>query len=258
MEPGWTVVDGKKESAAQLPRRMQTGDPIKCLDAWVDSKKTAPPARFTKASLLEAMGKIHTFVQNDAYKKKLKETSGLGTEATRTQIIEGLVKRNLLKTSGKHVISSDSGRALVNSIPESLRDPGMTALWEDALELVAKGQMSEDDFLARQAKAVTSLVNKVSGSDFGAFQGIPESGSKKSSGKSGKKAGSGTKKTSQPKSGADNGKDAEVCPECKEKSLARRKSKKGSWYWGCFNKGKHSDGGPVFRPDNKGKPGERK
>ena len=231
VDPGWTVVDGKIPGGVELPRKMSRKDSVKCKDAWVESKKTSPPSRFNKASILEAMSQVHKFA-GEKYRRKLKETSGLGTEATRTHIVEDLVKREFLQNKGKKLSSTQKGRALIDSLPESLRDPGMTALWEDALEMIASGKLDQAEFLQRQTKSVSSLVDSTLRMDCGSFQNVQDSGKSK-----------GGKKSKG------NGKEPVKCPECGEKSLKRCKSKKGSFFWGCFNKEKHGDGNPVFRPD---------
>lgn len=239
LQPGWTVVDNIKTTSAVLPAGMKEGDRVDCTQSWYESKKTTAPPRFNKSSLIEAMGKVHNFVQNEQYRKKLRETSGLGTEATRTGIIEALVKRQLLKNPGGKLISSEAGRALIQSLPQTLSDPGMTALWEDALEMVSRAEMDIGDFMQKQEKNVQWLIGEMSKADFSVFANIPDTVAKKSK----------TKKADA---------SAEDCPVCKEKSLVRRKSKKGSWYWGCFNKEKHPDSNPVFLPDKKGKPDRKK
>jgi len=205
------------------------------------------------------MSKIHLYCRRESLRKKLKENSGLGTEATRTSIIDGLVKRKLLTSKGKQLVSTDFGRKLVDSVPHLLRDPETTALWEDTLERVARGESSEQEFLRMQEQVVTQLTSQVATEQELAFAPGDRSGQAGKSGKSagGKKQG-GKKSGSQAGSGSGAGgssKDARKCPVCGEKSLKRLKNKQGGYYWGCFNKESHPEEKPVFRPDNDGKPG---
>ena len=121
-----------------------------------------------------------------------------------------------------------------DSVPHLLRDPETTALWEDTLERVARGESSEQEFLRMQEQVVTQLTSQVATEQELAFAPGDRSGQ---AGKSGKSAGG-------KKQGG-------------EKSLKRLKNKQGGYYWGCFNKESHPEEKPVFTPDNEGEPGSR-
>ena len=247
-DPGWTVVDGGPSKSTELPRGMKQSDPVECAGAGYEQKQTSPPSRFSKATLLEAMSQIHLFCRQKSLREKLKENSGLGTEATRTSIIDGLVKRKLLTQKGKQLVSSEFGRKLVDSVPNVLRDPGTTALWEDSLGSVAKGESSEVEFLRMQEQLVSSLTSQVIGQGDLPFEAGDSPGQAGGGQKGKKKSGAGA-------GGSSN--NARKCPECGEKSLKRLKNKQGGYYWGCFNKQSHSEEKPVFKPDENGKPGSQ-
>jgi len=251
-DPGWTVVDGGPSKSTELPRGMRREDPVECVGSGNQRKQTSPPSRFSKATLLEAMSQVHLYCHREALRKKLKENSGLGTEATRTSIIDGLIRRKLLQHKGKQLVSTEFGRSLVDSVPNVLRDPATTALWEDSLGSVAKGQSSEAEFLRMQEQFVSQLTSHVAQAADLPFQAGDSSGQ-------GKKGGQGSKGKSGSDSGSGSGagSNARKCPECGEKSLQRRKSKQNKWYWGCFNKESHAGEKPVFLPDDNGKPGSR-
>ncbi|WP_299144605.1 DNA topoisomerase, partial [uncultured Vibrio sp.] len=90
-----------------------------------------------------------------------KETAGLGTQATRAAIIETLKKRGFVEAKGKKLLSSEAGRALIQALPNEVSNPVMTAMWEQALESIAKREMSLDDFMQNQEGFVRAIVSKV-------------------------------------------------------------------------------------------------
>ncbi|MBU2818537.1 DNA topoisomerase 3, partial [Acidithiobacillus ferrooxidans] len=101
--------DDSEEAPLSLPV-LAKGEVLAVTAADVQAKQTKPPARFTDGTLIEAMSNIHKFVEDPEAKKKLKETSGIGTEATRAAILETLLKRGFIERKGKQVISTQAGR----------------------------------------------------------------------------------------------------------------------------------------------------
>lgn len=165
-DAGWSVLygaedkdDDDEEDAKSLPS-MAKSDPVKVEGGRIDSKRTQPPKRFTDGTLIDAMKQVHRFVKDPEIKKKLKETSGIGTEATRAAIIETLLdaKRGFLKREKKFLISTNTGRDVVDSVPEDVADPGLTALWEDALGKVEAGSVSSDQFMEVQAASLRKRI----------------------------------------------------------------------------------------------------
>ncbi|MCZ5415360.1 DNA topoisomerase, partial [Escherichia coli] len=88
-----------------------------------------------------AMKNAASQVCDPKLKKVLRENAGLGTEATRAGVLEVLFARQYLEKSGKHIRSTQRGRELTAALPEALTSPGMTALWEQALDDIAQGRM---------------------------------------------------------------------------------------------------------------------
>lgn len=157
---GWRAVMGgqdKPEDTQTLPL-MKVGDVVDWVDGRVDHRQTKPLPRFTDGTLIAAMSSVHKLVTDPKIKARLKETSGLGTEATRANIIETLLKREFIERKGKQVLSTERGRLLVAALPEVLTDPGVTGLWEDALSEVAAGTRTLQDFEDRQRAFVTKRV----------------------------------------------------------------------------------------------------
>ena len=128
---GWKQLWGKEDSDdeqqdALLPV-VKKGQILHCEKGEIVSKKTQPPKPFTDATLLSAMTGIARFVQDKELKKILRETDGLGTEATRAGIIELLFKRGFLYKKGRNIHSTEAGRILINALPDVATQPDMTA-----------------------------------------------------------------------------------------------------------------------------------
>lgn len=158
---GWRAVMGGQDKPAEdvqtLPL-MKVGDAVEWQDGRVDHRQTKPPARFTDGTLIAAMSSVHRLVTDPKIKARLKETSGLGTEATRASIIEVLIKRGFVERKGKQVLSTESGRVLIAALPPALTDPGVTGLWEDFLADVAAGTRTLAEFETQQKAFVTKRV----------------------------------------------------------------------------------------------------
>jgi len=124
------------------------GTVLACRDGKVLNKKTEPPKAFTDATLLQAMTGIARFVSDVELRKILKETDGLGTEATRASILEGLFSRQFLERDGKSIRATPIGRGLVKALPSIATYPDMTAHWERNLCDMAAAKYSQEPFMA--------------------------------------------------------------------------------------------------------------
>lgn len=151
--------DDATDSGSLLPT-CAVGEAYQTGDVAATSGQTKPPGYFTEGTLLDAMEKAYQFVKDPAMRQKLKDIEGIGRSATRAAIIDRLLKVGLLfKEKGKKFLRpSPSGMELVDLVPERLRDPATTALWELALDGVAKGKLSYDDFYAKQIESITKMV----------------------------------------------------------------------------------------------------
>ncbi len=166
LKPGWKAVykDAEEESDAQNDEESQIFPDIKkdsdlfCHEAKKAEKKTKPPARFTEGTLIKAMTNVHLLVSDPVQKKKLQEKKGIGQEATRTHIIENLFNKQLLLKQGKQLVSSDAGRVLVHALPKKIIDPGLTAIWEDALDRIADGTLDAKSFKEKQDAWIAQIV----------------------------------------------------------------------------------------------------
>ncbi|KDE34232.1 DNA topoisomerase III [Kosakonia radicincitans UMEnt01/12] len=162
---GWKVLFGKddEEQAPQgdgdVPLPELSKDSI-CAVTGVDvnEQMTRPPAHYTFATLIAAMMNASKFVTDLTLRRVLKENAGLGTEATRAGIIEQLLKRDFVQLKGKQLRATELASDIIDALPVQLTEPGMTALWEQALDEVAAGKMQLSDFLVRQASWTQKLV----------------------------------------------------------------------------------------------------
>ncbi|MEH6346323.1 MAG: DNA topoisomerase III [Bermanella sp.] len=197
---GWKVLYGedKKDKAPLSLPNIKAGEIWLCVQGLINDKKTQPPEFFTDATLLSAMTGISRYVQNKEIRKTLKETDGLGTEATRAGIIELLFKRKFLKRQGKQIHSTEVGSALINSLPESAITPDMTAQWENQLNAISEKQISYQGFMAPMNRHLFSLIGQAKEHIPQALQGVKSSHNPFSKKKPRKKSSTSNRK---PKSG---------------------------------------------------------
>ncbi|WP_027849899.1 DNA topoisomerase III [Marinospirillum insulare] len=168
LDKGWKALlperkDNKEDteySAVQLPKVVK-GESVLCIDGRLDEKQTSPPKHFTDASLLAAMTGIARFVTNPEIKKVLRETDGLGTEATRAGIIELLFKRGFLTKQGKEIHATSVGKQLILALPEAMVVPDMTAHWEAQLEAIAEKRLNYNQFMQPLLEGLSQLISQV-------------------------------------------------------------------------------------------------
>lgn len=170
LEPGWQALElrkaepasGERKAAAPLPR-LKKGAPLLARSCAVLSRKTQPPQPFTDATLLAAMTGIARFVNDPELRKTLRETDGLGTEATRAGIIETLFKREYLVKEGRHIRSTPRGRELIAELPTVISAPDRTAHWESTLEQVRFGACQPTAFIAQLQTEIRELIGDMTG-----------------------------------------------------------------------------------------------
>ena len=150
------------EREQNLPSLRQ-GDRVEILSARADAGKTAPPKRYTEATLLSAME--HPGVADREQGKILEETGGLGTPATRADIIEKLFSAFYMERRGKELVPTSKGVQVVGLAPADLRSPLLTARWERRLGDIAQGREKEGAFVAEMRKFAAGLVAQVKASD---------------------------------------------------------------------------------------------
>ncbi len=156
--------ESEDEGEQSLPALRQ-GDKLAVSALMLRPGKTSPPGRYTEATLLSAMEHPSATVSDKKLSKILEETSGLGTPATRADIIEKLFSSFYIERRGKELVPTSKGLQLIELVPEELRSAELTARWEDTLAAIAKGTASDRDFVADMRQYATELVKQVKASD---------------------------------------------------------------------------------------------
>ncbi|MBN8442054.1 MAG: DNA topoisomerase III [Thauera sp.] len=154
------AADGVEAQRSQVLPPLASG--LRCGVEQVELKalKTLPPQPYTQGELVKAMKGVAKLVDDPRLKQKLKETTGIGTEATRASTITGLLDRGYLLRKGRTIRASAAAFTLIDAVPAAIADPGMTAIWEQALDMIEAGQMTLDTFIAKQSAWVAQLVQE--------------------------------------------------------------------------------------------------
>ncbi|AMB86498.1 DNA topoisomerase III [Pseudomonas agarici] len=168
VEPGWkralpealAPTKGREPAEPQALPALREG--CECAVNRVDLKDlwTQPPKPFTEGDLIKAMKNVAKYVEDPRLKQKLKDTTGIGTEATRAGIIQGLLDRHYLVKHGKSLSATSAAFSLIDAVPRAIADPGTTAIWEQALDMVQSSEMSLEEFVAKQAAWMSKQVGR--------------------------------------------------------------------------------------------------
>lgn len=172
---GWQAVFGAEDPDADEKDDTDAGDTLPAIvdgahgtlgDAALKPRKTTPPKRYTDGELVADMESVAKYATDPAIKARLKETAGLGTDATRASIVKTLRERGYIEDQGKHIVSTPIGRELVDVLPAPITDPATTALWEERLNEMRRGELpatARDEFVAKVAGNITRLVTTIRG-----------------------------------------------------------------------------------------------
>ena len=160
--PGWKILFGKSldedDDTPQALPTLKQGQICQISDSEIKTLQTSPPNHFTEGTLLTAMKNAARFVTDERLKQRLRETEGLGTEATRAGTIQGLIDKGFLQKKGKSLLATEAAMMLMDSLPTMLKDPGLTALWEQALNQIAERTLSLEVFMQKQETFVRHLM----------------------------------------------------------------------------------------------------
>lgn len=162
INPGWKILftSGDDEAEIQSLPVLSKNRVCTVTDTEIRALKTQPPQHYTEGTLIAAMKNASRFVTDERLKQRLKETSGLGTEATRAGIIETLLKRGYIKKQKRYLVATSSAMTLIDLLPDIVKDPGMTALWEQALDEIAAGKLPLAVFLQKQSIWISKMVEQ--------------------------------------------------------------------------------------------------
>ncbi|UJF19859.1 DNA topoisomerase III [Vibrio sp. SS-MA-C1-2] len=164
--------NNREEEQPKVPA-LKEGTELHCIEGQVLDKMTEPPKMFTDASLLQAMTGISRFVLDSELKKILRDTDGLGTEATRAHILELLFKRQLLLRKGKVINASDAAIALITALPNEVTYPDMTAHWEHQLQDITDKKCAYAPFIDNLTLKLNGMISNVKSNPVpDVFQGL--------------------------------------------------------------------------------------
>ena len=157
--------DGDDDVVSQQLPALSQGQPVFPKSIRIVAGKTTPPARYTEATLLSAMENPTGQVDDGSLKDALKTAGGLGTPATRADIIEKLFDSFCVERRGKEIFPTSKGKQLIEIVPPDLKSAELTARWEQRLSLIAKGGADNKKFIEEMRAYATSLVSSVKSSD---------------------------------------------------------------------------------------------
>lgn len=158
---GQTDEDEEEEEQDQSLPEVKKGQTAKMVSVKPVNGKTKPPARYTEATLLSAMEHPGKFIDNKALREAIESTSGLGTPATRADIIEKLFDTFYIERKGKEIFPTSKGIQLIGLVPPDLKSPELTAKWEQQLQLISRGKANVNAFTDQMKKYASKLVSNV-------------------------------------------------------------------------------------------------
>ncbi|MCD3206455.1 DNA topoisomerase III [Clostridium botulinum C] len=157
LSQGWKEVysnvfeedDLEGELKEQILTSINKGDTLKINSISKTKGETKPPKPFNEGTLLSAMENPVKYMREESkeLKKTIGETGGIGTVATRADIIEKLFNTFLIEKRGKDIFITSKGKQLLELVPEELKSPALTAEWEQKLIAISKGKLNKDKFL---------------------------------------------------------------------------------------------------------------
>ncbi|PEI90714.1 DNA topoisomerase III [Bacillus pseudomycoides] len=175
LHSGWKEVyenrfeddDAVEDLKEQILPRIEKSDTLSVKLIAQTSGQTKAPARFNEATLLSAMENPTKYMdtQNKQLADTLKSTGGLGTVATRADIIDKLFNSFLIEKRGKDIHITSKGRQLLDLVPEELKSPTLTAEWEQKLEAIAKGKLKKEIFISEMKNYTKEIVAEIKSSD---------------------------------------------------------------------------------------------
>lgn len=164
IEPGWSVLYDNKEKSEKIPETINEGDEISVSDIVTHEKKSKPPARLTSASLVTAMENIAKYIGDKYLKDVMTEAKGIGTQATRADIIEQLINSKYISCEGKNNALSitDLGKRYMETMKAfSITDPSSAAEWESMFQSVREGTIDIEEAKEKTLDYVYDFIEEI-------------------------------------------------------------------------------------------------
>jgi len=172
VDAGWREIYGGLKENVLIPL-LREGDKVYVVDGKVIKKQTQPPPRYTDATILDVMTNAHRVIKDEALRKILKESAGLGTPATRAEILRKLQKKKYIFKKNKILIPSPKAFFLIDLLKgEKVADVSYTACWERELERIARGEVSGVSYFLNDIKQyVVEFLERIKASR-AVYQGL--------------------------------------------------------------------------------------
>lgn len=223
--PDWQPAEERGEDAQALPP-LRDGEPAALRDPEVEAKQTRPPPRYGEGTLVQAMQNAWRFVEDEALRERLREAKGIGTPATRAEIIRGLKAQDFLALDGKQLVPTERGLALFELLQRAdpaLVDPGVTARLECLLDDVLVGRqemLGAIDAVCAQASRIIGRLTEGPGEGAAPLPPVPPPSARPAAGRTGRPSRSRPREPSAerpgraaaPRNGAARGKSAPASP----------------------------------------------
>jgi DNA topoisomerase-3 len=174
IEIGWRTVfgeegegeggEGEEKDERQMLPPLRDGEVVGLSEPRLEAKETKPPPRYSEGTLIEAMANAWRFVENPEHRERLKEAKGIGTPATRAEVIQGLKRQDLLTASGKHIVPTKRGLALFGILEEADRalvDPAVTAKLEFLLDEVLVGRRRAEEAIDAVCGQAARIIGRL-------------------------------------------------------------------------------------------------
>ncbi|XZN71016.1 DNA topoisomerase 3 (plasmid) [Clostridium perfringens] len=145
----------KEKEISEFKFDKQLGDKLEITNKFIKEINTTPPKLYTEGSILEVMENVSRLSKDKAIKDGL--AKGIGTSATRADILENLIKVGYVKREKKNLIPTELGIKLINAVPHEIKSIELTANWENELKEIELGHLKEDTFI----KEISEFVKKI-------------------------------------------------------------------------------------------------
>ncbi len=160
---GWKAIAGESQSD-ELPK-VKEGEVLDHFTLRLKEEKTQPPERYTEATLLRDMENPKRFVKEEAMKKTLAQTGGIGTVATRADILEKLYAVGYFEEKQGHIFPTSKGKQLIELVPEMVKSPALTAKWEGEFNRIQHENRKRQEFIGEIKEKTRELVQGIEQSD---------------------------------------------------------------------------------------------
>lgn len=161
---GWRKVYSSvelNEEVNNIVPNFKVGETFNTFGVTLKKGMTKPVDRYTEATLLSSMEHPGKFVESKEHQKILEQVSGIGTPATRADIIERIISAGYVELRGRSLYPTEKGKQLIKLVPEPLKSPSLTAMWEMRLSRIEKGLEKKQQFIQDMEKNTINLINEV-------------------------------------------------------------------------------------------------